>query len=142
MASVAAPRQLDVAAELAVLPEIREHVRQAAAAFGMAGLALEDLLVAVDEAATNIVKHGYRGQPGRLNIVVERNADTVEVQIRDTARHFDPRGEAPPNLDVPLPDRPVGGMGIHLMRTLTDGMAWRPVPTGGNEITLAKRLAR
>jgi anti-sigma regulatory factor (Ser/Thr protein kinase) len=45
-----------------------------------------------------------------------------------------------PRLDLPLEQRPLGGMGIHLARTLTDGLDHRILPDGGNETTLTKLL--
>jgi anti-sigma regulatory factor (Ser/Thr protein kinase) len=46
----------------------------------------------------------------------------------------------PPDLDLPLERRPLGGMGVHLARTLTDRLDHRILPGGGNEVTLSKRL--
>jgi anti-sigma regulatory factor (Ser/Thr protein kinase) len=45
-----------------------------------------------------------------------------------------------PSLDLPLEQRPLGGMGVHLARTLTDGLDHRILPGGGNETTVRKRL--
>ena len=45
-----------------------------------------------------------------------------------------------PDLTLPLERRPLGGMGVHLARTLTDGMRHRILPGGGNEVTLEKRI--
>jgi anti-sigma regulatory factor (Ser/Thr protein kinase) len=60
-------------------------------------------------------------------------------QANADAPPFDPTGVPEPPLDVPLGQRRLGGMGIHLARALTDGFDHRILPTGGNEVTVRKR---
>ena len=52
------------------------------------------------------------------------DADLV-IDIADDARPFDPTRVAPPDLHAPLEERPIGGLGIHLVRSLMDGMEYR-----------------
>jgi len=133
--------RLDIAATLAQLSEIRAFVGDCAAELGLEEPAIEDLKVCVDEAATNIVKHGYRNEKGRLSVEVYREANEIAVRITDHAPPFDPEAAPPPELDLPLRERPVGGMGVHLIKTLTDGLTRRVGPNGGNELVLRKKVA-
>jgi anti-sigma regulatory factor (Ser/Thr protein kinase) len=103
---------------------------------------VDDLIQAVDEMATNVLVHGYRREPGPLEVEVERGAaGGVVVRIRDEAPAFDPRGHPTPDLDRPLAARAPGGFGIHLTRGGVDGMHHRARDDGavGNELTLVKR---
>ena len=68
------------------------------------------------------------------------DGEALVVRIRDAAPPFDPRSVPEPRLDLPLSQRPFGGMGIHLARTLTDAIDHRILPGGGNEVTVTKRL--
>lgn len=135
------PFRLNCRAGLNTLAEIRGFVAKSADALGLSGNAVEDLKVCVDEAATNIVKYGYGGGEGALTVEVARQDDEIVVRMLDEAPLFDPDLVPTPDLDRPLGERPVGGMGVHLIRTLTDGLAHRSVPTGGNELILRKRIA-
>ena len=67
--------------------------------------------------------------------------DTVFIRIRDYAESFDPSQVKAPQLDVELKDRPFGGMGIFLIRKMTDEAEFLPLPGGGNEIRLVKHGA-
>ena len=61
-----------------------------------------DVLLAVDEAATNVVVHGYQGREGVIEIEVLREGDALVIRLRDEAEPFDPTSLPPPDLAVPL----------------------------------------
>jgi serine/threonine-protein kinase RsbW len=122
------------------LAAVRAFVRAQCAAAGADDEATADLVQAVDELVCNVVEHGYHGHPGRVEIAAVRTADTLAFRIRDDAPPFDPRTVPEPPLDLPLAQRRLGGMGVHLARTMTDGFDHRILPTGGNEVTVRKLL--
>jgi serine/threonine-protein kinase RsbW len=130
---------LRVAADVKELAAIRAFVEQHARAFDVDAYNTYDLILAVNEAATNIVVHGYRSQPGEIEIMMRRRGDAIEIQLRDHARLFDPPRVPPPDLTRPQHKRPLGGMGVHVTRQIMDSMHYRVTPEGGNELTLVKR---
>ena len=133
---------LAVKACLDNLQAIREYIDQASARLGVADAVLGDLRLAVDEAVTNVVVHGYGDETeGMVEVHMEADGDAVIIRIRDRARHFDPHEVSPPQLDTVLEDRPFGGMGIFLIRQMTDEAEFTALPGGGNEIRLVKRGA-
>jgi serine/threonine-protein kinase RsbW len=131
---------LRFAAELKNLAAIRDFVRESAAVLDVAPAIISDLLLAVDEAATNVIIHGYRGQPGTIEIEVKREAMDAVARVRDDAPPFDPTGVPAPDLARPLEERPPGGLGIYLIRQYMDEVIYRLMPQGGNELTLKKRI--
>ena len=133
--------RLELRARLDNLARICDFVGGSALELGLSGLAVEDIKVCVDEVATNIVKHGYGNEEGGLSVEVFREADDVVVKIIDQAPHFDPHSAPAPDLDKPLHDRPVGGMGVHLIKTLTDSISCNIGMDGGNELVLRKKVA-
>lgn len=137
--AVDTPSTLCVSAELGNLSALRDFVTERGTALGADLGALYDVILAVDEAATNIVVHGYRGQPGMIEIEVRREGDALRVCLRDQAPPFDPHSVPPPDLSLPLEERPLGGMGIHMMKQLVDRVIHRVPPQGGNELTLIKK---
>ena len=66
----------------------------------------------------------------------------VAVCLTDDATPFDPTTVPSPNLALPLEHRPLGGMGVQLARDLTDEVRYRAPASGGNELTLIKRIPR
>jgi serine/threonine-protein kinase RsbW len=131
---------LCLAAELKNLAMIRSFVQESAAALGVAPAIISDLLSAVDEAATNVIIHGYQGQQGTIEIEVKREAMDVVVHVRDNAPPFDPTTVPSPDLTRPLGERPPGGLGIYLIRQYMDEVIHRLTPQGGNELILKKSI--
>jgi serine/threonine-protein kinase RsbW len=132
---------LRVPADLGRLSEIRDFLRKHASVRPEDRDALEDLVCAVDEAVTNVVVHGYRGEPGDIEIELAQEAHGLIVRLRDQAPPFDPTSTPPPDVASPLEERAVGGLGVHLTRHLVDEMTHRALSPQGNELTLVKRIA-
>ena len=136
----AGPVTLETPAGIASLAVIREFVADACQRLAAPSDAVIDLVQAVDEAATNVTLHGYKGFPGPVEITVARNGNWLTVTIRDEAPPFDPTCVGPLNLPKLLKERSIGGFGIHLMRCFTDAMIYHRLPGGGNELILVKHL--
>lgn len=130
-------RWFDGDATLACLAPIRAFVRDCTAAVNSDEEATADLVQAVDEAATNVIVHGYRGD-GPIQVEFELDGNRMAVRLLDEAPVFDVTTVPPPDLTIPPLERRPGGMGVHLMRTLTDDLRHRPRPGGGNELTLIR----
>jgi len=131
---------MTVPAELARLSDIRALVREVAIEGGAPPVCLDDLVQAVDEAATNIVVHGYGYQGGPIDVDARVEDERVVIELRDRAPTFDPTGVPEPDLSIPPLQRRPGGMGLHLIRLATDSMTYRPRAGGGNILTLTRSL--
>ena len=129
---------LNLAAEMSNLGLIARFVQHQCRALGAGPEPIADLVQAVDEAATNVILHGYRRRPGHIEIEITRRDAGLLVQMRDRAPFFDVSGVPPPDLTLPLEQRRNGGLGVFLMRQLTDELASRELPGGGNELTMYK----
>jgi serine/threonine-protein kinase RsbW len=90
----------------------------------------------LEEALTNIVKYAYADR-GAHAIHVEADVEPgrVVLAIADDGLPFDPRSAPPPPLGAPLEDRPVGGVGIHLMRKLSESLEYERAG-GWNRLTV------
>ncbi|MDH7514908.1 MAG: ATP-binding protein [Bacteroidota bacterium] len=127
------------------LENIRLFVSHEAAAFGFDAEDIGKIVLAVDEACTNIIKHAYRNRPdGRIHVRVSseenRGRKGFVVTILDTGLPFDAAHYRPPRrLDyIRKPRR--GGLGIILMKKLMDEVEYSAAPGAPNEIRLVKYL--
>jgi serine/threonine-protein kinase RsbW len=133
-------RRLRIPADLGRLADVRALVREAAHAAGAAPDSVDDLVQAVDEAATNTIVHGFAGRSGWLEVSLEVDGPGIVVTLEDDAPTFDPTAVPEPDMRVPALVRGPGGMGVHLMRLATDTLDYRPRDGGGNVLTLTRSL--
>lgn len=125
---------------MASVPEIIGFIEDACEGAAVGPGICFDLTLAVEEAASNVIRHGYRGRGGKLAIrFVTANGDVI-IALRDHARPFTPGAVKPPNKSVPLKDRPLGGLGMHLINQLMDEVVYEVLPDG-NLLTMIKRGA-
>jgi serine/threonine-protein kinase RsbW len=121
------------------LAAIRRFVEESARRLQADRAAVDDMVQAVDEAATNIMIHGYEGKPGKLAIDITRDEKSLSVRIRDWATPFDPTQYPTPDLSSSLEERHPGGLGIFLMRQYVDQVKYQAMDQGGNELILLKK---
>ena len=80
----------------------------------------------LEELVLNVVNYGSRGGEGEINIELVSDPEAVIIQIIDDGRPFDPLTDAPaPDTESGIEDRAVGGLGIHLVRTMMDDVTYR-----------------
>jgi anti-sigma regulatory factor (Ser/Thr protein kinase) len=135
-------RSMRVQSDVDRLAEVRAFVRGAVTDFGGSKRAADDLVQAVDEATCNVMLHGYRHQPGEIEIEATVHEGRIEIRLADRAPAFDPTAAPIPDTTRPPVSRRPGGMGvgIHLLRTMTDEVRHHVRPDGGNELTLVRSI--
>jgi serine/threonine-protein kinase RsbW len=133
-------RRLRLESDVDRLAEVRAFVREAVAELGGSKRTEEDLVQAVDEATCNVMLHGYRGEPGEIEIDATRSGRSIEIRILDRAPTFDPTSSDAGRSRAPGPRRGAMGVGIGLTRTMTDAVRHHVRPDGGNELTLVRSI--
>ena len=126
--------------EFSSLPEnlaaVRTFVRQFLKAEGFAEQTSEALVLGVDEACSNIIRHAYAGSaPQTISLSCERRADRLCFHLRDFGAPVDPAqfNRRPLNQVAP------GGLGLYLIEHIFDEVVYTPQPLG-TELMLVKRL--
>ena len=135
-------RSMRVPSDVDRLADVRAFVRDAVADFGGSSRAAEDLVQAVDEAVCNVMLHGYGKSPGEIEIEAAVRDARIEITLADRAPAFDPTAAPVHDASKPAASRRPGGMGvgIHLLRTMTDEVRHHVRPDGGNELTLVRSI--
>lgn len=126
---------LRVPAQAGRLQELRAQVRACAVALGFDRAAVEDLVLAVNEACMNVIQHGYRGSHGDIELNIVALTNGIEFRVRDAAPRIDLDDWRPRPLDELRP----GGLGVHFIRAIMDEIAYLPLPgTQGNLLSMKK----
>ena len=100
------------------------------------------LALALDEIISNVIRYGWTdSSEHHFNVRLSLLNDELTVEIEDDATPFNPLGVPMPDLDQPLDARPVGGLGIHLVRQVMDGLEYRRLD-GKNLLVMKKKIVR
>ncbi len=134
-------KKLKVKSKTENLSIIRDFISASAQEAGMKSDAVENIILAVDEACTNIIRHAYKSVPdGELIIKTKSTLSRFEVSITDYGKSFEPEMIPEPDLQKYYRQRRVGGLGMYLMKTLMDDVKYVSIPGKYNEVLLSKNI--
>lgn len=121
------------------LGAMRHKLAAALARAGVETVLRQSLVLAVDEACANVIRHAYGGAcESRIELRLIQEGPDLQFELRDFAPCVDPSRVRPRDLDDARP----GGLGINFIDTLMDSWSLQPLPDrGGNLLTMRKRLA-
>jgi serine/threonine-protein kinase RsbW len=136
----AAPATLALAADETAVPRLAAWIDDRCAALGLSADLAFQVHLALEELVTNVVEHATRGErSGRIVIDIRDSGAELTVIVADTGPPFDPTRVPPPDTTLSLEDREVGGLGLHLVRSMMDRIAYRR-EKGHNVVVLGKAI--
>lgn len=121
------------------LAKIGDFVRQIATDAGFESFAVYSIEMAVDEACSNIIEHGYGGEgKGKINCTCSVTNQALTISLQDTGKSFDPSTVDEPNLSENLEERQAHGLGLFFIRQWMDEVRFE---SNGmqNTLTMLKR---
>jgi sigma-B regulation protein RsbU (phosphoserine phosphatase) len=104
------------------------------------GKLCNQIAVITEEIFVNIAKYAYNERDGNALVRVGRAGPVLVMQFVDTGKHFNPLEKTDPDLNVPIEDRAIGGLGIYITRKLMDSIHYERV-NGENRLTIWKNIA-
>ena len=135
-------KELRVKSKTENLSLIRDFVSEKALDAGLPVTAVEKIMLAVDEACTNIIKHAYKSSPeGEIILNVEYDDEKFTITIIDYGKSFNPESIPQPDLQKYYREHKVGGLGIYLMKSLMDDVKYTSIPGKYNQVLLSKNIS-
>jgi serine/threonine-protein kinase RsbW len=126
--------------DLAELPRVAEMIERFCAERAIAGDCAFALNVVLEELLSNTIFYGYDDDASHSIAIALAHEDCeVSLELSDDARPFDPLSAPPPDLDAPLEERRIGGLGIHLVKEMMDSIEYKYCD-GRNHLRLRKRI--
>ncbi|MEJ1295957.1 MAG: ATP-binding protein [Candidatus Sedimenticola sp. (ex Thyasira tokunagai)] len=132
---------LTITADASRLKELRDWTRQQLMLCQYDENMIESVVLAIGEAAMNVVQHSFGGgdTKGELSLEITADGDDLIFRITDNAPVIDPTTINSRNLEQIRP----GGLGIHFINSLMDTVEYRPLPQQrGNLLIMKKRVSR
>ena len=122
------------------VPQLAQFVEEVCEAMGFDMSATMQLNLAIEEAVVNVMNYAYPyGTTGNISIEAQANDVRLEFVISDSGEPFDPTAKDEVDTTLSAEERPIGGLGIHLVRKIMDSINYERID-GQNVLTLRKKL--
>jgi len=107
------------------LAGLREKLREFCESWKLPQSSAFAVLLSLDELVTNIISYAWEdGLEHSISISAKCGGGVMEIEVEDDGRPFNPLDYAPPDLSSPIEERHIGGLGIHLIQTYMDEIAY------------------
>lgn len=121
---------------------VRDFVKSTAEQSGFPDAVAGKIVLAVDEACTNIIKHAYKYSPeGKILVDISFHDSKLTISITDEGSHFNPDNIPEPDIQEYYKQRRVGGLGMYLMKKLMDEVKYSTLKDNRNQVVLVKYLS-
>jgi anti-sigma regulatory factor (Ser/Thr protein kinase) len=125
---------------LALVQRVNEMFEDFAIQLGLVDRVRRTIKLVLDEMLSNTLTHGFSDEGEHaLQVRIEVSATRIEVTLIDDGLPFDPFSHATPDTDLPVEEREIGGLGIHLVRSVMDEVSYLR-ENERNVIVLSKHL--
>jgi serine/threonine-protein kinase RsbW len=120
------PTRLTLPASAESIAAFREFVQGGAAAAGVPLSEFEKLDLVLEEILVNVARYAYTPKAGAVEVAYSiEGPGKLRVEIADSGRVFNPLEADPPDLSRGLADRPIGGLGVFLVRSMVESIDYR-----------------
>ncbi|MDR3407362.1 MAG: ATP-binding protein [Methylovirgula sp.] len=126
---------------LGQISDILSRIEDFAARHRLPAAAVFHLQLACDEMLTNIISYGFPdARPRDIHVSISLRQDMIEVEIIDNGIPFNPLAQPEPDLTLPLEERKIGGLGIHIIRTVMNRLNYHR-SDGRNHLKMVLQLS-
>ncbi len=126
--------------DIQTIPQLNEFVDEICEAAGLDMSITMSLNLALEEAVVNVMDYAYpEGMKGDVTIEAMANDERLKFVISDSGKPFDPTAKGKVDTTLPAEERPIGGLGIHLVREIMDSVNYEYIG-GKNVLTLRKSI--
>ena len=137
-----AARRLTLRNDIAEIPRLSAFVEETVQAFMLDEALVPGLNLALEEAVANVMQYAYpKGTDGTVSVEAAVGDDALTFTVTDSGQPFDPTTRGEVDISAGVEERPIGGLGIHLVRQIMDQVRYERAGEK-NVLTLVKRLRR
>jgi serine/threonine-protein kinase RsbW len=134
------PLELTLLNQRSEVARLQDQLETFAQQHGLAARLLHDVQLALEEHLTNVFSYGYDDTlEHQIKVRVHLTLPELRVEVEDDGSPFNPLERLAPDIAKPIEERPMGGLGIHMMRKSLDGMEYRRAD-GKNILVMIKRI--
>lgn len=131
---------IEVPATIESIEVVAQYLEQCLEQADIPLMDMTRIQLAVEEAVTNVVTHGYENPGGKVSVSCVSSPELVTITITDNGPAFDPTKIPPADVTADLDHRNIGGLGVHLIRSVMDEISYNR-EMDENHLTLVKHIS-
>ncbi len=140
-AGLSPARRLIMKNEMTEVGRMRTFFFSICREYGIDDETAKTLNLALEEWVANVISYAYpKGMRGHVEVTADVSDNVLTLVIKDHGAAFDPTQHAEVDIDASLDERAIGGLGIHLVRTIMDTVEYQRTSDGYNRLVLTKEL--
>ena len=133
-------RSLTLTNDVSNIPELTKFVNEVCREVDFNNSKTKQVRLAMEEAVVNVIDYAYpHGTTEKIYIEAVANDERLKFTITDSGKPFDITAYPEVDLNIPAEERPIGGLGIHIVRQMMDSINYNRID-GKNVLTLRKKL--
>lgn len=141
VAGTSPSRRLIMKNEMTEVARMRSFFFSVCREYGIDEETFKTLNLALEEWVANVINYAYpKGMRGHVEVTADVSDNVLTLVIKDHGTPFDPTQHAEVDIDAELDERAIGGLGIHLIRTIMDSVDYERTADGYNRLTLKKEV--
>ena len=132
---------IELKTDLSEIERMSEWIEQFGCRHELPAGVVFQLNLALEEIVTNVISYAFDDDEGHkveVGLSVNVHGNELEAFVKDEGNPYDPTHAAPPDLEAPLEERRVGGLGVHLVREMMDEVSYSRV--GNKNVLSLKKL--
>ena len=134
-------KEIAVAATVGNIRVVTDFINENLDIFGCSVKAQMQIDIAIDEILSNIIRYAYGNETGNITVGIREKNGTAEIIFKDSGIPYDPLTAKEPDLSLSSEDRPIGGLGIHMVKKMMDTVSYR-YENGQNTLILQKQIKK
>ncbi len=133
-------KTLTIENKIEQLPLLAGFVEELCEEMGLGMEMVFNLNLALEEAATNIIMYAYpQDESHIISLTATKDSDRLSLLLEDTGIPFDPTEAPDADITLSAEERPIGGLGIFLIRQIMDEVSYQRID-GKNMLTMVKKM--
>lgn len=135
--------ELTLDCNLSHIPGLHNFIQSVADRLGMNQSLTCQVDLAVEEAVVNVINYAYpekKGEKGKVTIQAQSDGRCLTLVVIDSGIPFDPMKQEKADTTLSFEERPIGGLGIFLVRELMDDVSYQRTAEGQNILTMKKSI--
>lgn len=136
-------KTLSIKNDISELPQVNSFLEKAGEDFGFSPALLMNLALVIEEAVSNVILHAYKKEEkGKtIDVSLRFEAGLLTATLTDTGLAFDPTAKDDPDITLSAEDRPIGGLGIFLIKKIMNELSYKRVGDK-NVLTMRKTITK